>query len=324
MKRPKESWFTIRRDLTAGRSAFLTTCSFLLPLLIWSVFSYVPFIWHPDIKLNVGSAGDTVYTAGDHVGKDFFPTLLAGVQNDNKEILAASASAEPPKVSSRANVKQLRQLHPIAVSNGLLTTEDGTNDKAIFNVWKGIATGKLELKKPKLSEENFGIVKTNYQILSNVSEDYDKSALSSEALLSLLPQGKAANPVYLPAPHEVVREGIRAWREEPAEGRSSMGDRLRSSIYVVFGGFLLAAFVAVPLGIISGSYDFFSKLTEPFFDFFRYMPAPSFATLLVAVLGAHQSPKLALVFIGTLPHLLLMISKTTRNDAFNNPERTRR
>jgi NitT/TauT family transport system permease protein len=81
---------------------------------------------------------------------------------------------------------------------------------------------------------------------------------------------------------------------------------------VIFFGFLWACAVGIPLGILCGVFDFFSKLIEPFVDFFRYMPAPTFSTLLVAVLLAGEAPKVALVFIGTVFQMVLVISKTTR------------
>ena len=63
---------------------------------------------------------------------------------------------------------------------------------------------------------------------------------------------------------------------------------------------------------MAGTYSLFSKLLEPFIDFFRYMPAPAFSTLLVAIFSAHDAPKIALVFIGTFFQMVLVISKTTR------------
>ena len=78
------------------------------------------------------------------------------------------------------------------------------------------------------------------------------------------------------------------------------------------GGFLLAALVGVPIGVICGTYSFFSKLIEPFTDFFRYMPAPTFSTLLVVVFLANDAPKMALVFIGTIFQLVLVVANTTR------------
>jgi len=91
-----------------------------------------------------------------------------------------------------------------------------------------------------------------------------------------------------------------------------MFQRYQHSLRIVFLGFLLAAAVGVPLGVMCGTFDFFSKLFEPFIDFFRYMPAPAFSTLLVAVFLAHDAPKIALVFVGTFFQLVLVVANTTR------------
>jgi len=91
-----------------------------------------------------------------------------------------------------------------------------------------------------------------------------------------------------------------------------MGERYRSSLGVIFRGFLWACIVALPIGVLCGTFDVFAKVFEPFTDFFRYMPAPTFSTLLVAIHAADGAPKIALVFIGTVPHMILMVSKTTR------------
>ena len=92
----------------------------------------------------------------------------------------------------------------------------------------------------------------------------------------------------------------------------TMLERYGYSLRIILVGFLWSCLIGVPLGILCGVYDFFSKLIEPFVDFFRYMPAPTFSTLLVAVLSAHDAPKVALVFIGTVFQMVLVVSKTTR------------
>ena len=45
------SWFLVRRELTASRRKIIGWASFLTPLLIWCAVSYVPFIWHPVVKI---------------------------------------------------------------------------------------------------------------------------------------------------------------------------------------------------------------------------------------------------------------------------------
>ena len=54
------------------------------------------------------------------------------------------------------------------------------------------------------------------------------------------------------------------------------------------------------------------RLTEPFIEFFRYLPAPAFGALAVAVLGIEDAPKVAIIFVGTFPQQVLVISNATR------------
>jgi NitT/TauT family transport system permease protein len=156
------------------------------------------------------------------------------------------------------------------------------------------------------------IIRKNWGILSASSPVFSYGTLPEEPLLKLVPQGVPANPSYLPAPHEVIETGWKMFTSPPRNDGPKMSERYRSSLGIIFYGFLWACLLGVPIGILCGTYSFFSTLFEPFTDFFRYMPAPTFSTLLVAVLAAGDAPKIALVFIGTLPHMILMISKTTR------------
>src|ERR1700745_2420525 len=58
MKEPtsgRERWFKIREELSGRRASLLMALSFLLPLAIWCTASYVPFIWPPDIRLEVSA-----------------------------------------------------------------------------------------------------------------------------------------------------------------------------------------------------------------------------------------------------------------------------
>ena len=47
----KTPWMTPRRALPEQHSRVLTICSFLLPLLVWCLISYVPFLWHPNVEV---------------------------------------------------------------------------------------------------------------------------------------------------------------------------------------------------------------------------------------------------------------------------------
>jgi hypothetical protein len=77
-----KNWFLIRRDLPQSRQLTLTFVSFLLPIALWCFVSYVPWIWHPDVKIELSAERDgvtTVFTAGDHVSRKFFPEFVKAV-----------------------------------------------------------------------------------------------------------------------------------------------------------------------------------------------------------------------------------------------------
>ncbi len=76
--------------------------------------------------------------------------------------------------------------------------------------------------------------------------------------------------------------------------------------------FLLSSLIGVPLGILCGTYRFFSRLQEPFIEFFRYLPAPAFGALCVAILGIDDGPKIAIIVIGTFFQQVLVIGNTVR------------
>ncbi|HCG79146.1 MAG TPA: nitrate ABC transporter permease, partial [Oceanospirillales bacterium] len=128
-----------------------------------------------------------------------------------------------------------------------------------------------------------------------------------------LPECKPANPVYLPAPHEVAAAFVTSFTTEPKRRSENwLHESLWSSIQVIFWGFVLSSIIGIPLGILAGTYDFFSRLFEPFIEFFRYLPAPAFGALAVAVLGIYQAPKIAIIFIGTFFQQVLVVANTTR------------
>lgn len=312
-----EPWFKIREGLNVRRVTLLTAISFLLPLALWCMVSYLPFIWHPDIRLEVSADRPdvtTVYTVGDHVGRDFFGSFQSAVRSENSKILRdrTKGTQQGGLFVRRANQKKLRQLAPLAIANGWLKPGQRENDSAIYEIWRKVADGELIATTPRLTPENLEIVRQNWKTLSQASPTFDIRKLPSEPLFSLVPQGHRSNPDYLPAPDEVLRAGFQNFSPDNEIAGLSMLHRLSISIRIVIGGFLLSCIAGVPVGILAGTYSFCSKVSEPFIDFFRYMPAPAFSTLLVAIFGANDAPKIALVFIGTFFQMVLVISKTTR------------
>jgi NitT/TauT family transport system permease protein len=125
--------------------------------------------------------------------------------------------------------------------------------------------------------------------------------------------GSRANPVFLPAPHEVLRALVTGFITEPSRPDEPwLHESLWHSITVIFWGFFVSSVIGVPLGVLCGAIPAIARIHEPFIEFFRYLPAPAFGALAVAVLGIHDPPKIAIIFIGTFFQQVLVIANTTR------------
>jgi NitT/TauT family transport system permease protein len=205
-------WFAVRRQLSERRRTVLAVLSFVFPLLVWCLVSYVPFIWHPQVE--VIEPGDVDY---------FRPGMLVEREVFDREAQTLREAGRQP------------------------------------------------------------------------------------------PEGLRTNPVYLPAPHQVAAAFYTAFTTEPQRRNEKwLHESLADSIRVIFWGFFLSSLIGVPLGILAGTYDAVSRFSEPFIEFFRYLPAPAFGALAVAVLGIHDAPKIAIIFIGTFFQQVLVVSNTTR------------
>lgn len=193
-------------------SAILGWGSFLLPLLLWSAFSYLPFLWHPMVRIQ--DPGDVSFAT---------PGQLI-----NRKVLAAENAR-------------------VEAAGGRPAT------------------------------------------------------------------GPRANPVFLPAPHEVATAFVRAFTTPPRRANEMwFHQNLLHSIRIIALGFFWSSVFGVPIGILCGVYSATSRLTEPVVDFIRYMPAPAFGALAVAILGIHDAPKVAIIFIGTFFQQILVVANTTR------------
>lgn len=142
---------------------------------------------------------------------------------------------------------------------------------------------------------------------------YREELVNMQALGKIAPQGSPANPIYLPAPHEVAQAFYTGFTTPPEQHDGQwLHESLWHSIQIIFWGFILSSLIGVPLGILCGTYSAVSRLNEPFVEFFRYLPAPAFGALAVAILGIYDGPKIAIIVIGTLFQQILIIANTTR------------
>jgi NitT/TauT family transport system permease protein len=80
----------------------------------------------------------------------------------------------------------------------------------------------------------------------------------------------------------------------------------------VTAGFVLAAALAIPLGVLMGSYRLFESFLQPPSEFMRYVPVPALVPLIMIFFGIGESAKVALIFTGTFFQLLVMVADEIR------------
>jgi NitT/TauT family transport system permease protein len=80
------------------------------------------------------------------------------------------------------------------------------------------------------------------------------------------------------------------------------------TVWRVVGGFVIAAAIAVPLGIAMGAYKPIEAFFEPFVSFARYLPASAFIPLLILWAGIGELQKLLVIFIGSVFQIVLMVA----------------
>ncbi|MEN9307777.1 MAG: hypothetical protein RL173_1709 [Fibrobacterota bacterium] len=204
--------FRVQGEVPAGARRWLAILSFAIPIAVWAVVSYVPFVWHPLIEV-IEPGGVSWFQSGMRIERAQFE----------------KASAQATKIGGKA------------------------------------------------------------------------------------PVGVRANPVFLPAPHEVARSVFTSFTTPPRfDGEPWLHQNLLHSMRVIFWGFFLSSLIGIPLGIACGAIPAFARLSEPFIDFFRYLPAPAFGALCVAVMGINDAPKIAIIFIGTFFQQVLVVANTVR------------
>ncbi len=112
--------------------------------------------------------------------------------------------------------------------------------------------------------------------------------------------------VFLPGPVDVFHRAVRWAAEDNLLGDTGI------SIYRVTVGWLLSAVIAVPIGLLIGTFRPVQALLEPLTDFIRYMPAVAFIPLVMLWIGIDEGSKIAIIFIGTFFQMVLMVAEDVR------------
>lgn len=113
-------------------------------------------------------------------------------------------------------------------------------------------------------------------------------------------------PQFLPAPSRVV---VALWSMITTQ--NLLWHAAVSSMRV-WGAFLLAAAMAVPIGILMSSYRIVGAGLEPIVDFIRYLPVPALVPLSIIWFGVGEETKIFLLWLGTFFQLVLLVADDMR------------
>ncbi len=127
------------------------------------------------------------------------------------------------------------------------------------------------------------------------------------ALWALVTLGGFVSKTFLADPLTMLRSGYDLLAQQGFLVDIGM------TVWRVMGGFLIAALVALPMGVAMGAYKPIEALFEPFVSFARYLPASAFIPLLILWAGIGEAQKLAVIFIGSFFQLVLMIAVIVGN-----------
>jgi NitT/TauT family transport system permease protein len=124
---------------------------------------------------------------------------------------------------------------------------------------------------------------------------------------SILTYGRFVDPLFLPSPGRVFKAGVDLFVE------LGFTTDILNSVYRVMMGFVIAAIIGVPIGLIMGTFKVAEAFTEPVVGFIRYMPASAFIPLFILWLGIGDVEKIAIIFVGSFFQLVLMVAVVAKN-----------
>ena len=121
-----------------------------------------------------------------------------------------------------------------------------------------------------------------------------------------LTYGHMVQPDFLPKPTEVIRGTLQLFIQY------DLGTAIMVSTRRIAIAFLLAAALALPLGVLMGAFDPINRFFEPIMAPLRYMPISAFIPLLILWFGIYEKQKIAFLFLGVFVYLLPVVVSSIR------------
>jgi ABC-type nitrate/sulfonate/bicarbonate transport system permease component len=111
------------------------------------------------------------------------------------------------------------------------------------------------------------------------------------------------SPLILPSPIEVILSFKKLWFQ------AELSRSIVASLKRVVCGFGMAVFVALPIGILMGSFTKIKALFQPLMVFGAYLPIPALVPLTMSLFGIDEMQKIMFLSIAFVVYLLPMFVK---------------
>jgi taurine transport system permease protein len=110
-------------------------------------------------------------------------------------------------------------------------------------------------------------------------------------------------PLFLPSPQAVLRKFIQVWNE--GFTNTPFLSHVGISAARVFGAFILACLVGIPLGLAMGMSPFIRGIFDPPLEFYRPIPPLAYLPLMIIWFGIGETSKVLLIFLSVLAPVAL-------------------
>lgn len=122
-------------------------------------------------------------------------------------------------------------------------------------------------------------------------------------LWAFVTEAGLVKPMFLPSPFDVLAR----LADISVEGfaGATLVEHLTASLIRIFGAFLLACLIGIPLGITIGCSRVFRGIFDPLIEFYRPLPPLAYLPLVIIWLGIDESSKITLIFLAMLAPIVL-------------------
>ena len=120
-------------------------------------------------------------------------------------------------------------------------------------------------------------------------------------------------PLFLPAPQAVLQRFVRVMNE--GFGGATLWQHTAASLARVFGAFVLAAALAIPVGIGMGINRILRGVFDPPIEFYRPLPPLAYLPLTIIWFGIDELQKIVLLFLAMFAPIVLSTRAGVRSVA---------